>query len=544
MTELLDPIRLEVLRHSIVAAAQEMSIVIARTSRSTTVREMLDYSTAVFDAKGRNIGQSARIPMHLNTMAPFLEEILAKYIPASEWREGDVVISNDPYCGGQHLPDIGTFQPIFYEGELIGFTGSMAHHTDVGGAAPGSYNAGATQIFAEGLRIPPVKLVEGGRHNEAIWKLILQNVREREMLRGDLLSQVAALQIGARNIVAIAEKVGKAALVEAADKIIAHSEAGMRRAIEGVPDGTYSFTDYIDDDGINQEPIKISVVLSVHGDTMTVDFRDSSDQVDGPINCTFNIARSAIYYAIMAGIGSDIPANSGCYAPIEVVARPGSIVHAAEPSPVTNRSATAHRVINSIMGALAQAMPERIPAAYYGVSYVYALETVAATGDRRVYFDAEVGGWGGEAKRDGSSALSGGLHNLAAVPMEMLESSYPITFTSYALRNGSGGEGRHRGGLGLVREWRLDAARGSLSAAFDRFKFGPFGLEGGKAGKVGNFELIRKDGSVEKMPSKVTGIKLRQGDRVRMETSGGGGYGDPAERSAEARQADAVNRYV
>ena len=543
MRNTVDPIRLEVIRNALVAAAEEMSVAVYRAGRSNAIREMLDFSTAVFDAKGRNIAQAARIPMHLNTMAPCLETILRDFIPAEEWEDGDVVVTNDPYCGGSHLPDILTFRAIYVDGHRVGFTGTMCHHSDIGGPAPGSYNTAATEIFAEGLRIPPLKIKARGELNSGVLAMLLQNVREPVTLRGDFMAQIAALDIGAGHIVRLGEKYGLATVTQASAQILDQSETAVRRTIESVPDGDYAFEDYVDDDGISTDPIRIAVRLLVSGDRVIVDFTGTSPQAAGPINCTLNVAKCAVYYAVIAGLGGEFQANSGCYSPIEVIAPEGTVVNAQPPAPVVNRIAVGHRVVNVILGALSQARPDHIPAAYYGVSYLYALQ--AADGERKgsVYLDSIVGGWGAEPSRDGASSFSCGLHNIASIPIEMIEDRHPIVFTRYALRPDSGGTGKYRGGLGMVREWRLESDTGVFAANFDRFRHPPFGLEGGGPGAVGRLTLSR-EGESQALKSKVGGIALRRGDVITVETSGGGGFGDPMERDPAAVKTDVETGYV
>lgn len=543
LRNVVDPIRLEVIRNALVAAAEEMSVAVYRAGRSNAIREMLDFSTAVFDAEGRNIAQAARIPMHLNTMAPCLETILRDFIPADEWEDGDVVVTNDPYCGGSHLPDILTFRPVYVDGHRVGFTGTMCHHSDIGGPAPGSYNTAATEIYAEGLRIPPLKIKARGEVNAGVLAMLLQNVREPVTFRGDFMAQIAALDIGAGHILRLGDKYGLATVTQASAQILEQSEAAVRRTIESVPDGEYAFEDYVDDDGISPDPIRIAVRLSVSGDRAIVDFTGTSSQAAGPINCTLNVAKCSVYYAVIAGLGGEFQANSGCYSPIEVIAPEGTVVNAQPPAPVVNRIAVGHRVVNVILGALSQARPDHIPAAYYGVSYLYALQ--ANDGDQKgsVYLDSIVGGWGAEPSRDGASSFSCGLHNIASIPIEMIEDRHPIMFTRYALRPDSGGAGKYRGGLGMIREWRLESEEGVFAANFDRFRYPPFGLDGGGSGAVGRLTLSR-DGETRALGSKVGGVTLRRGDVITVETSGGGGFGAPSERDPTAIEADVETGYV
>ena len=540
----IDPVRLEVIRNALVAAAEEMSITIWRTSRSTVVREILDFSTAVFDAQGNNVAQSARIPVHLNSMSDCLRTILDRFIPLGDWQDGDVIVTNDPYCGGQHLPDIQTFRPVFVDGERVAIVGTLCHHVDVGGGAAGSYYAGATEVFHEGIRIPPLRLVDRGVLNRGVFEMLLFNVRQPEETRGDLNAQIAALGIGERAVTRMARKYGRQPLAAAMAAILDGSERMVRAALREIPDGEASFEEWVDDDGQSEAPIRLAVRVAKAGDRIVIDFAGSSPQVRGPVNNTPAMTCSAVYYALLAALGGEIPANSGCYRPVEVLLPAGSVVNAVFPAPVAGRMVVNHRIATALFGALARLLPARIPAAYYAISYVYALQTVGERGRRQVYFDIEVGGWGGHAGGDGASALSCGLHNNTNAPIEMVEAKYPVTFTRYGLIPDSGGAGQFRGGLGLVREWRLDAAEGSLSTNFERFRHPPYGLNGGAPGSLSRTTITHRDGTRTELRSKVSGVRLAAGDVVTIETSGGGGYGEPRRRAPDRVARDVAEGLV
>jgi len=543
MSTAIDPIRLEVIRNALVAASEEMNISIWRTARSTVVRETLDYSTAIFDAMGRAVAQSTRIPVHLNSMSVCLEEIDRNWIPLDTWVEGDVILTNDPYAGGQHLPDFVAFKPIYADGRRVGVSAAIVHHVDVGGGAPGSYFAGANEVFQEGLRLPPMKLVDAGRRNEAILATIRRNSREPEKIGGDVAAQLAALDVGGRALLRLVGRYDADTVEAAMDAILDQSEAGMRAAIAAMPDGRYSFEDFVDDDGQDAIGLKVRATVEITGDRAVVDLSGSAPQAPGPVNCTLNMAKSGVYCALLMAAGGTVMANTGAYRPVEIVAEPGTIVSAEPPAPVANRMATGHRIVTTVLGALAEAAPENIPAAYYGVSYVAALSAPDHSGERRVYFEIEVGGWGGHPEADGADGYSAGFHNLANSPLEMCEALFPVAFTHYGFIPDSGGAGEKRGGLGLAREWRLDADWGALSGNFDRFRYPPYGLNGGEPGAPGRFVLTR-DGEETVLPSKISGVQLRRGDRVRLDTSGGGGWGDPKARDAAALTRDLAGGYV
>jgi N-methylhydantoinase B/oxoprolinase/acetone carboxylase alpha subunit len=472
-------------------------------------------------------------------MSHALREILARFVPPERWEEGDVVITNDPYCGGQHLPDIFAFRAVFHEGARIGFAGTLCHHIDLGGLAAGSYAATATEIFQEGLRIPPLKFVERGVRNEALAAIIAQNVRKPDLLMGDLASQLASLAVGEAAMLRAAERFGSAKMIEAGRRILAASEAGMRAAIAGMPDGAYEFEDFLDDDGVELgKRIRLHVRLTIAGDEATVDLSGCSPQARGPINATRASSTAAVMFALMCCADPSLHMSAGCYRPITVLAPDGLCVSAGAPAPVAHRIAVGHRLLNATMGALHQAVPHLVPAAYYGNSYVTTFQTIAEDEQRQVLVEIEIGGSGAHPRKDGVNAYASGMHNNANIPVEMVEATSPLTVARYALRPGSGGDGEFRGGLGLVREWRVDSPRCLFTANMDRFVHAPYGLAGGGDAATGTLALIR-DGAAFPIPPKTDNLLLRRGDVVRLETSGGGGFGDPARRDAALRARDA-----
>lgn len=539
----IDPIQLEVISAALVSVAEEMSVTVWRTSRSTTVRELLDYSTAVFDADGHNVAQAARMPVHLNSMELCLAHVAAHHIPLDEWRDGDVIVTNDPYAGGQHLPDFIAFKPVFQDGRRIAITCVLIHHVDVGGGAAGGYNAQAVEIFQEGLRVPPVRIVREGEMQDDLFSTILANVREPETFRGDFLSQLAALETGARAVQRLAGRYGSDTLIRTSAALLDHAERAMRSAIAALPDGTYLAEDFVDGDGLDKGAKRIAVSLTISGDALRVDFDGTSAQARGPINATMATTTSAVYYAVIAACSIGGSVNAGCYRPITVTAPEGSLVNAAFPAPVAMRMLPGHRVATTVLRAFAQVLPDRIPASYYGTTFNHAVNIRHNDGRRQVYFDSELGGWGAHPHADGPSALAAGFHNGQNTPVEMIEALYPLRFVRYALIPNSGGDGRHRGGLGLVREWEFLAEAGLLNTAFDAFESRPYGLDGGAEGRGGALSVAR-GGVTTALSAKMVGYPLRAGDVVRMELPGGGGHGDPALRDPAARAADLRDGYV
>lgn len=524
-----DPITFEVFRSALVAVAEQMSAIIWRTAFSTIIREMLDYSTAIFDPRGRIIAQACRIPIHLNSMSRSLRTTLDRAFPAGSWRPGDIVLMNDPYWGGQHLPDIQTFMPVHAEGELVAICGTLGHHLDVGGMRPGSYAADATEIYQEGLRIPPIKIAEAGRLDPRLLDLIGANIRQPEKTLGDLRAQTAALEIGAEAVRELTRRYGPSAFREYADEMIAASARRMRACLREIPAGTYAAEDFLDDDGVGDEPIRVAARVRVGDGEVTVDFAGSAPQRRSPINATLSSTESAVYYVIMAVADPTIPPNFGCYEPIKVLAPEGTVVNASLPAPVVGRMAIAHTVANVLFRAFARALPERVPAAYYGMSNVHVLAGEGPGGRGWIFVDIEVGGWGARPTKDGLDCYSQGVHNLANTPVEMVEATYPLRFRRYELVADTGGAGRFRGGLGVAREIEFLDERGSLYTQFDKCKVPPFGLFGGRPGRPAALRL-QSGGRAQALPSKVASRPLRRGDIFQMETQGGGGYGDPRQR--------------
>lgn len=534
-----DPITFEVVNNALIGVAEQMAATILRTSYSTVVREMLDYSTAVFDPKGHIIAQSCRIPIHLNSMSRSLRTTLERAIPIEEWKEGDIIITNDPYLGGQHLPDVQTFLPVFANGELVAICGTLDHHLDVGGMRPGSYAGDAVEIFQEGLRIPPIKLFEGGKPNERLLALFDANVRQPDQTGGDLRAQAAALEIGRKGVMELVERYGIPTFRDCLQDAIDTSETRMRAKLRELPQGVFHGTYYADDDGVSEEPIKVQVKLTIKDGSIHVDFTGTDRQRRTPINATISSCESATYFAILSILDPTIPANYGLYKPIVITAPPGTVVNAQPPAAVVGRNTITHTIVNAIMIALSDVVPERVTAGYYGMSNVHILAG-DGTGDHPswILFDIEVGGGGARLTKDGIDCWSQGIHNLANTPIEMIEMAYPLRFRHYEFIADSGGAGRTRGGLGVRRDIEFLDKSGTLETQFDKFKIQPFGLFGGKPGATGKLIMNPESSSPKALKAKTVNHPLRTGDVFSMRTQGGGGYGSPAERSRAAIERD------
>ena len=534
-----DRITFKVVSNALVGVAEQMAATILRTSYSTVIREMLDYSTAVFDLEGRIIAQSCRIPIHLNSMSRSLRTTLEESIPISEWQPGDIIVTNDPYKGGQHLPDIQTFLPVFCDASLVAICGTLGHHLDVGGMRPGSYAGDATEIYQEGLRIPPIKLFREGEINERLFALIAANIRQPETTIGDLRSQTAALEIGRDGILELIERYGLETFGECMDLAIESSEASMRANLRELPNGTWEGEYFIDDDGVTDDPIRIVTKVTIDDDSIHVDFTGTDPQRRSPINATLSSCESATYFAILSIVDPTIPANYGVYKPITITAPEGSIVNALPPAPVVGRNAITHTVVGALTKALSQVVPERITASYYAMSNVYILAGDSGNDGRGwILFDIEVGGGGGRHSKDGIDCYSQGIHNLANTPIEMVETTYPLRFKRYEFLPDTCGSGKYRGGLGVRRDIEFLDESGSLNTQFDKFKIAPFGLFSGGDGAKGQL-FLNPDGANEReLRSKTVDCKLTRGDVVSMRTQGGGGYSPAAERDPAAIERD------
>jgi len=530
-----DPITLEVLRNGLVAAAEQMATAIHRSARSQVIREMLDYSTAVFDVEGGIVAQSTRIPIHLNSMTPALRGVMAAY-PVQDWRSGDIYCTNDPYSGGQHLPDIQTFAPVLVNGQCVAVVGTLGHHLDVGGRGRGSYGADATEIYQEGFRIPPSRIVNGDVRNDLFFRLLASNIRVPEKTIPDVEAQMAALRIGIQDVVRLAERYDAGRFLEGTRALIQLSERRMRAALARLPDGALYGEDVIDGDGLDDEPLTLKVRVERRGDTLEVDFEGTSPQVRGPINCPLSSTESAVYYAVMATLDPGISPNHGAYRPIRVIAPVGSVLNPMLPAPVVGRMVFCHRIASAVMSALGQAVPSRAVAPYYGNSNVYVLSTQQSHGKQNILFEIEPGGWGGRSGSDGPECLSAGVHNIANTPVEMVENDFPLRMLRYGLRDGSGGLGRFRGGLGAERSFEV-LCECELSAQFDRVKFPAPGLDGGHAGAPARI-VVEHDRTSKELPGKFLNYRLFAGDRVRILTQGGGGLGVPAERDRRLVEQD------
>lgn len=505
---------------ALTSVAEEMGEALGRTAYSPNIKERRDHSCGVFNAAGEMVAQAAHIPVHLGAMPASVRQVL----DLAPFEPGDVLALNDPFLGGTHLPDLTTIAPVFAgQPEPIAFVATRAHHADIGGMAPGSMPV-ATEILQEGLIVPPIRLVDAGRPNEAAIALIVRNSRAPEERRGDLRAQLAATALGARRIQALAERFGVEGLRERFAALLNHGDRVMRAVIQEIPDGRYEFEDTLEvGDGL---PIRVA--LTVHGDAMHFDFTGTAPETDlASLNAVAAVTRSACYYAVRCLAGRDAPANEGCYRPVRFTLPERSLVAAGPPRAVSAGNVeTSQRIVDVALGALASALPGRIPAASQGTMNNI---TIGGYDSRRgrpyAYYETIAGGAGGGPLRAGRSGVHTHMTNTMNTPVEALPLAYPFTVERYELRTGTGGAGEHPGGEGLVREYRFDD-HATVTVVSERRRIGPWGLGGGTPGALGRNTVIRADGSVEDLGARGS-VRVGPGDRVRVETPGGGGWGRP-----------------
>lgn len=520
----MDPVTLEVFRALYTSVAEEMGASLRRSASSPNIKERRDYSCAVFDQHARLVAQGDHMPVHLGSMPT----AVAAAVATCAMQPGDVVVLNDPFAGGTHLPDITLVAPVYGADDRLMFhVAARAHHADVGGPTPGSMGS-ATDVYGEGLRIPPVRLVRGGVLDDDMHRLLLTNMRVREEREGDLAAQLGAMRTGAARL---AEIVGRYGFDEAdayAGHLIAYTERHMRARLATIPDGTYAADDVLDTDGAGGGPVTIRVSVEIRGDMAVVDFTGSDAQVAGPFNAVASITESAVYYVFRTLMHEDVPASAGVLAPVRVIAPVGTIVNAMPPSAVAAGNVeTSQRIVDVLYRALAAALPDTIPAASQGTMNNLTIGGIdPRTGRQFTYYETIAGGMGARPGSAGLDAVHTHMTNSLNTPSEALELFYPLRVRRYLVRRGSGGAGAFRGGDGVIREVEL-LADARVTILSDRRVSQPYGLGGGSPGARGANWLVRPGSEPERLPA-VCSIDVRAGDAIRIETPGGGGFGAPA----------------
>jgi len=536
-----DPALFNIVTNNLLAIAREMSADLLRSAYSTVIREAADASTFLADAQGRIIAQSQNIPLHMNSVSPALKGAL-KRIDPNELTEDDVIILNDPYSGGQHLSDIYLFSPVFWEGRLVAFSGSVGHHVDLG-HSPG-FNLYARDIFEERMRFPPIKFSLSRDWNGGLLEqLIRANIRIPDDTIGDINAQLTANETGRRRLHNLFERYGASQIMEIFERFLDYTESAMRKSIREVPDGVYIGEDQADDDGINDSPVVIRVKLTIKGDELSVDFTGSSPQVKTAINVPWASTVSSTYSAIkMILSDSLIPVNDGTYRPISIFAPKGSVVNPVEFAPVEGRNVLVMRIFQAILRAFVQAIPERVPAPGYDQRTELDMHW---RGDKFYAISEQLGGgYGAGPANDGADQLDDPLGNCKNTPVEALEIAAPfLRVTRYELRTDSGGAGKTRGGLGAVRCYEFLQDDVHVSVYSDRFKYPARGLFGGHDGACAYLKVTRAEDRVEYMPAKGSTV-VNKGDILEMATGGGAGYGDPKERPRELLKRDIERKKV
>ncbi len=501
--------------------ADEMGVVLQRTSFSPNIKERKDFSCALFNKKGDLIAQAAHIPVHLGSMPMGVKFAIENV----NFDEGDVVILNNPFKGGTHLPDITVISPVFYKGEIVFYVANRAHHSDIGGISAGSMPI-ATSIFQEGLIIPPVKLVKKGKINNEIIDFIKNNVRTPEEREGDFLAQINANNIGIKRVKEVIEKYGKETVEKYSDLLLDYTEKIMEEFIKSIPDGEYSFTDFMEDDGLGNKDIKISVKVEIKKDKVIIDFSETDLQVEGSINAVKSITLSAVFYVFRSLLKEDIPTNSGCLRPIKIITKEKSLIDADFPSSVSAGNVeTSQRIVDVLLGALSEALPDKIPAASQGtMNNITIGGRNPTTGKDFSYYETIGGGMGASAKNHGESAVQSHMTNTLNTPIEALEFEYPFMVEQYKIRENSGGKGLKNGGDGIIREYKFFTDV-NITVISERRRIPPYGLFGGNPGETGKNYVIKNGKKLER-PGKFS-EKLSKGDRLIIESPGGGGFGKP-----------------
>jgi len=546
-----DPATFEIVKNSFYKIAEEMRVVLAKTAYSPLLKSAGDYSCGVFDARGEMVAQGPDLPIHLGSMPDAVRAIVAVF--GSDVHDGDVFIHNDPYFGGSHLPDVNVVRPAFYSDRLLGYTCLRAHWPDIGSATPGSYGA-VTQIFGEGLRLPPLRLISGGVLNTDLEKLILANVRTPDERKGDLGAQLAATLRATERLKVLAQRYGSIKLIGYMAQVIDYSERMMRATLIELPDGLGFFEDFCDGDGVADDAsgadaqFRIQLSVQKTADRLIVDFAGTDSQVKGPMNAPLSVTASGVYCGLKTAIDPNnlIPPNSGCWRAIEIRAAKGLVVNAEFPAPVVYANhEISHRVADMVMGALANFMPEQVMACSQGTSAILTLGGVDPRNGRHyVSYETIKGGFGARPNKDGINCIASGISNTMNTPVEILEMAFPVRVEAYEVNPDSGGAGRYRGGCGARRVWRmLDGADATGALCMERMTSPPFGLRGGSAGAAAVVTLTTPDGVTRVLPSKGA-FAAPASSVIDMITPGSGGFGPAAEREPVAIGRDLIDGYV
>ncbi|MBW2441210.1 MAG: hydantoinase B/oxoprolinase family protein [Deltaproteobacteria bacterium] len=539
-----DPITLEVMRNAFQSVAEEMGAALIRTALSPNIKDRRDCSTGVYAASGELVAQAEHIPLHLGLMPSVVKSTLERF-PISSLRPGDAIITNDPYVSGSHLPDICIISPLFIESRCVGILCNLAHHVDIGGIAPGGMPTISTEIFQEGLRIPPIRIKKQGQVDEELVTLITNNVRTSREALGDFQAQLAANNVGEQRLREIMAKYGQEVAEHYMDELISYSERQMLTRIKDLPAGTFTFEDYLEGDGLSEDPLTIRAAVTIDKQKITVDFTGSSPQTRGSVNCTRAVTLACTFYALKSAIDPELPSTGGTFRPVETITPKGTIVNPEFPAPVSNANInTAQRIADVVLGALAQAIGEKVPAASSGSMGLFTIGGMNPhTRQYYSYVETYGGGQGAVVNQDGMDGVHTNMTNTLNTPVEVIEIAYPLRVEKYGLVPNTEGPGRCRGGLGLTRELTVLDHSPTMTLGSDRLKIPPWGLQGGKAGgTVGSF-IEKPDGEREMLPSKITRT-VEPGTLIVLRTAGGGGYGDPKYRDPDRVAKDVREGFI
>jgi N-methylhydantoinase B len=529
-----DPITFAVIKSGLDSIVDDMAYTVVRIARSEIVKDVMDFSAALCDTRGQMIAQAKTIALHLGAVPEAIEAVLTKF--GDDLHEGDVVIMNDPYHGGMHLPDIFMFVPIFHDGKRRAFAVVICHHTDVGGRVPGSNASDSTEIYQEGIRMPPLKLYDRGELNTTLETLIKINVRVPERVWGDIQAQFAATQVGARGLGRLFERYGADEVEQYMAELMDYAERLTRDEIRRWPKGTFTFQDHIDSDGFTDNPIPIKVAITVEEDSLFVDYTGSSPQLKAALNSTKSYTHSNTYLSVRCVLSREIPNNVGFFRCIKVNVPEASVLNPVLPGACAARALTGYRIFDTMLGALAQIVPDRVPAAGEGGNSVVCISGLRHNRKPFIIVDMICGAWGGRPDKDGVEAITNPSQNLSNMPVEVMEAEHPVLVEEYALVPDSCGAGRFRGGIGIKRSYRILADEALLQLRTDRVKFAPYGLAGGRNGGASrNFITVGEKTSP--LPSKVT-MTVPRGALITHEQAGGGGYGDPQARDPQLVRED------
>ena len=541
-TTRIDPITLEVMRNAFYSIADEMIAALIRSSYSTNIKDRRDTSGAIYTGAGEVVvvAQSEiGTPLHLGTMHSAVLSAMDAY-PFDKLEPGDAVALNTPYPAGPgHLNDLCLISPIFHEGRMIAITANQAHHVDMGGFAPGSMPFGVTEIFQEGLQIPPIRLFRKGELEPELWAIIAQNVRPRVEVHGDLLAQLAANNVGQRRLTELTEKYGVQTIERYLDEMLNYSERRMRAALATIPQGVYEAEDSIEGDGITDDSFTIRLTLEANGDNVRADFTASDDAAQGPLNCRWPSVAACVYYVLKACLDPELPPNAGAYRPIDIDVRDGSILSAVYPMAVCNANIiTTQRIVDVLLLALSQALPDRVQAASSGTMNLLNIGGIhPVNGIYYNYIETYAGGQGAMVDADGMDAVQNHMTNTRNAPVESIEVAYPLMVESYGLVPDSEGPGEYRGGVGIQRSVRVVGNQVQLTLSSDRAETPPWGLFGGQPASPSRFRVKSPDGSLQRLGSKFT-TRIPPDHILMTETPGGGGWGDPKHRDPEAVRND------